>query len=65
MMTKDAMQDADRHMAEWDEYIHEYDIPRKRMSNGEVFTAAIIIGSAAYFAVHALRFFIPFFLKQN
>ena len=62
MQNRDAIHDADRHTAEWEEGLHRYDPPRKRLSNGELFTAAIIIGAAAYFAVHALRFFIPYFL---
>ena len=60
---RDAMNDSDRHTAEWEDHIHTYDHePRHRMSGGEVFTAAIILGAAAYFTVHALRFFIPLWL---
>lgn len=58
MPNRDAMHDADRHGSEWDEGLHHYDHGSRRMSGGEVFSLAVILGATAYFAYHILRFLI-------
>lgn len=67
MLNRDAMHEADRHMAEHEDHIHEYDMPRRRMGAGQLFSAGVLVGATSYIAYHILRFVIhnKFYLIQN